>query len=637
MYEELFESIKIGNLEIKNRLVMPAMNSNLAGPDHIFTQQAVNYYQERAKGGFGLQITEFLCVSEEGLANPIQAGIYDDAFIPMLKKLTDAVHAEGGKIFAQLQHSGRMASPEATDLQPVGASRISFINDGRQIHELRTDEIPGIRKKFMEAALRAKTAGFDGVEIHGAHGYLLNQFMNKAVNKRTDLYGGNPANRVRIVCEIIKEIKEACGADFPVSVRFNGAESMPGGNTINESAAQAILLEEAGADVLNVSYGTPIETYYKDSAFNLQNVKRVKDLVHVPVIGVGRMNDPLLALEAVRGGFMDLAATGRASIADPHYPEKLKAGCTNEIIRCTGCLQRCLFTDSFEEGFGISCMNNPLSGKEGTWVITPTENTKKIAVAGAGPAGLQAAWILAKRGHEVTVFDKDDSIGGSYRLACIPPMKQDLANTVTTYHELGKKYGVEYQLSTEVSAEYLKERNFDEIIDATGSVPVIPAIDGIHGDTVCTAQQILRSEKQFAGKKILVLGAGLVGAETAEFLTIYQNKVTLVDMIETIAPLAPYPVRAALEKRLQDAGVDFVFRSRVIKINDDGIDYQKDEDKGTLSGYDAIVLAFGAKANVGLSESLKDSNVPVHQIGDSLRAGDAKKAIFEATKLALQL
>ncbi len=637
MYSELFQPIQIGTLTVPNRLVMPAMNSNLAGTDHVFTEQAARYYAERAKGGYGLQITEFLCVSEEGISAERQGGIWDDRFIPMLATITGAVHAAGGRIFAQLQHGGRMQAPGTTELEPVGASALPFMANGRIIHELRTDEIPGIKRKFTEAAVRARKAGFDGVELHGAHGYLLNQFMNKATNKRPDIYGGSVSNRVRIVCELVREIKEACGADYPVSVRMNGQETCEGGNTIDESAAQAMLIAEAGADVLNVSYGNPIETYYKDAAFNVENVRRVKELVRIPVIGVGRINDPALALMALRSGAMDLVATGRQSICDPHFPEKIREGRLDEILSCTGCLQRCLFAENFEEGYGVSCMNNPFSGKEGLWEITPAAKPRKIAVAGAGPAGLQAAWILAARGHDVTLFEKEETVGGAYRLACVPPMKQDLARTVTTFTQWGRKYGVHFRMGTAATRETLEREGFDAIVDATGSVPVIPRIEGIQDEHVCTAQQVLRSEKQFMGKKLLVLGAGLVGAETAEMLAEDANQVTLVDMLSEIAPQAPYFIRLKLEERLRSKGVTFVLNSKVARIRPDGIECEQNGEAKRLEGYDGIVLAFGSRSNTVLAGELKDCRIPVHAIGDAGRAGDARKAIFEATRLALDL
>lgn len=638
MYEMLFTPVRIGGMELKNRFVMPAMNSNLADEDHIFTPQAARYYRERALGGYGLQITEFLCVSEEGLSAPRQAGIYDDRFIPGLKALTQAVHEAGGTIFAQLQHAGRVQAPGLTDAMPVGASALPYIPDGRQIHELLTDEIPAVQQKFVDAALRAKAAGFDGVELHGAHGYLLNQFMNKATNKRPDRYGGSVSNRARIVCELVQMIKQACGRDFPVSVRMNGQETMPDGNTIEESAAQAMLIEAAGADILNVSYGTPIETYYKDSAFNLDNVRKIKELVSIPVIGVGRINDPALALMAVAGGYMDLVATGRQSVCDPHFPEKIREGRINEIISCTGCIQRCLqWGDNFEEGYGISCMNNPFSGKEGLWEIKEAQKKKKIAVVGAGPAGLQAAWILAARGHSVIVYEKNQVPGGQYRLACVPPMKQDLAKTVATYMELGRKYGVEYHFGTAADADLLAGEGFDEIIDAVGSVPVIPRIEGIQGDTVCTAQEVLGSRKQFNNCRLLVLGAGLVGAETAELLAVQGNRVTLVDMLDKIAPLAAPGVRMELERRLLAKGTEFILNSKVMQIHPDGITYSRGQEQHRLSGFDGIVLAFGARANTSLRENLEKAGLGCCSIGDALRAGDAKKAIFEATQMALSM
>ena len=282
-------------------------------------------------------------------------------------------------------------------------------------------------------------------------------------------------------------------------------------------------------------------------------------------------------------------------------------------------------------------MINPFSGKEGLWIVGPAEQKKRIGIVGAGPAGLQAAWILAKRGHQVKVFEKDKTAGGQYRLASVPSMKQDLAKTISTYLEFCKKYGAEVVYGIKADPEQLKREGFDSVILATGAVPVIPNIEGIEGGQVCLAQEVLKCEKQFTGKNLLILGAGLVGAETAEFLSEYGNHVTLVDMLSQAAPLAPKKVRDRLVRNLEGSGARFVFGSRVLKIKQDGIDYEKNGTIKQLSGYDGIILAFGARPNRELHELLTDFGGQVYCIGDALEAGDAKKAIYEATQLAMQL
>ena len=636
MYTQLFEPKKIGNLEIKNRFVVPAMDSHYTNEEHQFTYQALNYYGERALGGFGLIMTEFLCVSEEGLAEKTQAGIYDDKFIPMLSKLTKRIHNNGSYMFAQLQHSGRLQGKGCTPLQAVGASNIPDKNKPRKVHELLTEEVKIIIQKFVEAALRAQKAGFDGVEIHGAHGYLLAQFLSKGVNKRVDCYGGNITSRARIICEIIEEIKKVCGQTYPVIVRTSGNEGYYGGNSIEDAIAQAILFEKAGADAIHISYGTAIQSYYTKSGFNIDYVRKVKEAVSIPVIGVGRINDPTLALSAVVSNAMDFVALGRQSICDPHFPLKVKEGRLNEILTCTGCMQRCLYTDSFEEGFGTSCMINPLSGKENLWTIKETQVKKKIAIIGAGPAGLQAAWILGKKGHHVKVYEKEKTAGGQYRLASIPSMKQELAKTISTYLAFCEKYHVDIHYETIATKELLDKENFDEIIIATGSLPIIPRIDGIDNDNIYLANDILSFNQFVQNKRVLVLGAGLVGAETSELLAEYGNEVMIVDMLDKIAPLAPKRPRENLLVHLKQLGVQFQLNSRVIKINHDGIAYEYNHQINTLKGFDVIILAFGSKPNIKLYNQLQ-TNHHLHIIGDSKKEGDAKKAIYEATKLALEL
>ena len=631
MYSKLFESKKIGNLEIKNRFVVPAMDSHYTNEEHFFTDQALNYYGERARGGFGLIFTEFMCVSEEGLAESTQAGIYDDKFIPMLTKLVNRVHENGAKIFAQIQHSGRQKGND-TPLQAVGASALVSNGKKEPVHELTTDEVQIIEQKFIDAALRAKKAGFDGVEVHGAHGYLLAQFLSKATNKRVDQYGGNITNRARIVCEIVEGIKSVCGKDYLVVVRTSGNEDFYGGNSIEDALTQAVLFEQANADAIHISYGSAIESYYTKSGFNMDNIRKVKEAVNIPVIGVGRINDPTLALAMVKNGTADFVALGRQSICDPHFPNKVKEGRLDEIFTCTGCMQRCLYTNMFEPGYGTSCMINPFSGKEGLWNIEPTTTKKNILIVGAGPAGLQAAWILAKRGHQVTLYEKESIPGGQYRLACIPSMKQDLTKTISTYTTLCKKYGVKMVFNQEVTNKFLNQQNADEIIIATGSLPVIPRrIPGIMQENQVLANDVLSSKAIIQNQKVLVLGAGLVGVETAEMLAEQNNQVSVVDMLDKAAPLAPSKPRSMLLKHCEQLGIQFILESKVVEILEDGIVYERNQSQTTLQGFDKIVLAFGSKAN----QTLQIENA--HFIGDASLAGDAKKAIFEATQLALKL
>lgn len=643
MFTELWKPLQIGTLQIKNRFLMPAMGSHYAGTDHKYTERAAYYYGARAKGGFGLQITEYLCVSEEGLAGRKQPGIYDDCFIPGLKLVADEVHQEGGRIFAQLQHSGNQSSREASGMEAVGASSVPAFNNGLPVHELSTKEVWDMIERYAQAAVRAKKAGFDGVEIHGAHGYLVSQFLSKAFNKRVDEFGGGTEGRTRFACEIIRRIKEVCGEDYPVSFRISADEQVPGGNEVEDACAQALLIEQAGADLLNVSFGstvtkTPVQPYMTKPAFNAKRVKRVRQQVRIPVAGVGRINDAALAESLLISGSMDLVALGRQSICDPEFPNKVREERLDEIFTCTGCMQRCYYADSYEDPEeGVSCMINPFSGKEKRWVIREAEQKKKISIIGAGPAGLEAAWILAQKGHEVTVWEQSEQPGGQYRLAAVPPKKQDLAKTIRTYVTLGTKAGVNWRFGHAVTPQDLAHMDADVLILAAGSLPVVPRIPGIEQEYIVKANDVLSGKEILQKKKVLVVGAGLVGAETAEFLLQYQKQVDLIDMIKEPAPLLGAAPRARLLKELEENHVTFYGESRVMEFTSDGLIYEKAGERHTLSGYEAIVLAFGSRSNKELEEPVMASGKEFYMIGDAAKAGDAKKAIYEAAELALKI
>jgi 2,4-dienoyl-CoA reductase-like NADH-dependent reductase (Old Yellow Enzyme family)/thioredoxin reductase len=643
MFEKLFQPMKIGKLEIKNRLVVPPMHSGSATKEHLFSEQSFNYFAARAKGGFGLVIPEFLCVSKEGLADETQVGIYDDSFIPNLTELAKRIHDNGAACFAQIHHAGIQSDFKATNQISVGASCIPAENKLQPVHELTTEEVWEIVHKFGDAAVRAKKAGFDGVEIHGAHGYLITQFLSKSTNKRTDEFGGNTTARAKFACEIIKEVKKRCGEDYPVTIRISGVEDIDNGNTIIDSTAQAILFEEAGADAIHVSIGTIVSRtiilpHYIQPGFNSANAAKIKESVNIPVICVGRINDPAIAENIIASGAADFVALGRQSICDPEFPNKVKENRLDEIFHCSACMQRCFGGSKCEEDeVGVSCMINPFSGKEGIFEIKETEKAKKVVVVGAGVAGLQAAWILAKRGHDVTLLEKEKSAGGQLKLASIPPMKHDLARTIHTYETLCNKHGVKIEYGVEATKEVLESYNADTIILATGSSPVVPPIKGIDGDNVYKANDILKGEKVLGNQKILVIGAGLVGCETAEFLSLYNNEVTIVDMIKEMAPLLGKTPRKHLLSRLEDSNVKFNGETKVLEFTPDGIKYECNGANGELKGFDSVVLAIGSRSYNPLLETAEALCNEVYSIGDAKKASDAKIAIYEATKVAMEI
>ena len=643
MFNKLFEPMKIGNLEIKNRLVVPAMDSGTTTKEHLFSEQSLNYFAARAKGGFGLVITEFLCVSEEGLSGEAQAGIYDDSFIPNLTELAKRLHDNGAACFAQIHHAGMQSSFKATKQIAVGASSISAPNNLQPVRELTTEEVWTLVGKFGDAAVRAKKAGFDGVEVHGAHGYLIGQFLSKSTNKRIDEFGGSTTARARFASEIIKDVKKKCGEDYPVIVRISADEDLENGNTIIDSKAQAKVLEEAGADAIHASFGTIVSgtvalPNYIQPGFNSINAKEIKETVNIPVLCVGRINDPSIAESIILSGAADFVSIGRQSICDPEFANKIKENRLDEIFYCSGCMQRCFYTKTCEESdVGVSCMINPFSGKEGNWEIKKAEKAKKVVVVGAGPVGLQAAWVLAKRGHDVTVLEKEQYAGGQYRLASIPPMKQDLSKTIRTYETLCNKYGAKIKYGVEVTKEIIESYNADTIVLATGSAPIIPPIKGIDGDNVYKANDILKGDKIIGNQKVLVIGAGLVGCETAEFLSLYNNDITIVDMIKEMAPLLAKVPRRHLLARLDKSHVKFYPETKVLEFTFDGIKYEHKDEQGVLSCFDSIVLAIGSKSYNPLLEVSEEICKEVYSVGDAKKAADAMMGIYEATKVAMSI
>jgi 2,4-dienoyl-CoA reductase-like NADH-dependent reductase (Old Yellow Enzyme family)/thioredoxin reductase len=642
-FPKLFSPIRLGSMEVSNRFVVPPMATNLANEDGTVSQRLIDYWVARAKGGWGLLFVEITAMDPLGKSIPYQLALWDDKFIAGFTKLTDAVHRHGTKIVVQLHHCGRQTLKETRGgAQAVAPSPIPDPVFKEVPRELSTEEVYDLIEKFGDAAVRAREAGFDAVEVHGAHGYLLAEFMSEYSNKRIDEFGGNFENRMRFPVEVIKNIRRKVSSWFPITFRLSAEELSPGGRTLNESRIVARVVEEAGADVINVSVGLNASSAYVIApaalppGYLLSAAAEVKKVVSVPVIATGRINDPLLAEDAIETGKADLIAWGRASIADPELPNKVAAGKFDEVCPCILDFLGCMKWPFNPLKLQISCTVNPFCGREGEMKIKPAAKRKKVVVVGGGPGGLEAAWVAAARGHQVTLYEKERVLGGQFRVAAIPPFKQDIAKAIAYYIRMGKKYGVRFNLGIEATATQILAEKPDAVVLATGGEPLVPDIKGVNGERVVTALEVIQGKKQ-AGDKVLIVGGGMVGCETADLLGEHSHVVTIVEMLPEIGTDIHPSVMYFLHKRLTEYGVQIETGATMKEFLEDGVIAERDGQKIHLVGFDTIVLAVGVKSVNTLKEKLEGKTSELYVIGDALVPRRALEAIEEGARVAVKL
>ena len=626
----------IGNLEIKNRFVMAPMGVRYAAPNGEVTEQLISYYETRAKGGVGLIIVETSHIEIAGKNMIGGLGIYSDKHILGLQCLTDRIHAQGAKVAIQLLHRGRNASDAVTG-EPV--KLVSFVPNICPAHGrvLTVPEIEYLIEIYGEAALRAKKSGFDAVEIHGTHGYLINQFMSPLTNQRTDEYGGNFENRMRFPLRVIECVRRKVGPDFPILFRMGTQEGYPGGLSMREALPIADSLAKSGIDALHVSAGITesnlvIPNAEKSEAWNSDDTGKIKRLVgSLPVVAVGRYSSPQKAEEVLREGKADFIALGRPLLADPEYVKKFFVGQQNEIMHCIACNEGCIGRTT--GGLDVRCVLNPLTSKEylGSFPCR-VGSPLNIWVVGGGPAGMEAALRAAELGNNVTLLEKTAELGGLLSLASKPPYKENLLEIVSSYKARMHRVGVKVLTNTPVKAEDVLKARPDMVFVATGSSPVVPSFCQ-NVPVAVTAARILAGEN-VPGDKVVILGGGMVGCETAEFLAAQGKEVTILELrSELAADMLPGP-RGALMRRLTALNVRWITNAEIISISQDGIIQYKDRFSvlKTLSSVSRLVIAAGYRPNIELCVDLDRLNISFVDIGDCRRVGKIMDAIHGAFK-----
>jgi len=640
VFRKIFSPIRIGPLEIPNRLVVPAMVMNFCNADGTANERYISYHEAKARGGWGLIITEDYAVSPTGRGFPNIPGLWSDDQIAGHAGFTRRIHESGGRIFAQIYHAGRQTSRYCIGVQPVAPSAIPCPMMQEIPRELTLQEIAEIVDAFGECARRVREAGFDGLEIHGGHGYLIAQFMSLYANKRTDAYGGSLPNRMRFPLEILADIRAKAGKDFPVIFRISGDELVPGGRNIEDTKAVARMLEMAGIDAIHVSAGAygSFQAIAPPAAVShgwiTDYAGEVKRVVQIPVITVGRINDPYLAEEVLASGKADLVAMGRASLADPELPNKTLRGQGADINACIGCLQGCIGRISLYQP--ATCLVNPALGKETEFQITPSGTRKKVFIAGGGPAGMEAAWVAAKRGHEVHLFEKSRKLGGEFNTAAIPPHKGEIAGFIVWQQKRMADHHVCVHLATELTEAIVSEEKPDVVIIATGSRPLTLSWAAPPKVKIVSAQDVLTGKAEAQGR-IAVIGGGMIGAETANHLAHHGKQVMIVEMLPRIAGDTNPSVREFLLKDLAAKNVRIYTGARVKELRSEGLVIEKDGQEENIGFFDTIVLATGVEPVNELAKSLAGKVPELICIGDAAKIRRALDAIAEGYLAGLKI
>ena len=639
-FPHLFEPIKIGKTTVKNRLFMPPLSTNLADKGYV-TDALVEHYSNRAKGGVGLIVTEVTTVEPVYTYLPGDMSIYDDSFIPGWKKLVDAVHQYDAKILSQLFHPAYMAFPIPGTPQLIAPSNVGPYYAKSAPRAVTVEELHVIVQQFGEAARRVQIAGGDGVEIQCAHAHgLLGGFLTPLYNKRTDDYGGDINGRLRLTLEVIAKIRELCGDDFIIDVRISGDEYSEGGLTLNDMIYVSKQLEKAGVDFIHVSGGNTIKRGSSmpapgtSPAPHAHASEEIRKHVNIPVSTVARINEPWVAEELIANGKTDICMIGRPNLCDSEFANKAAAGKTDDIRPCIGC-GRCL--TGIMMGKVIGCTVNPSVESD---EIKEAEEKKKILVIGGGPAGMEAAYVAKKRGHEVVLCEKSGELGGLLRLAAVPIAKQELCKVIKFMARRLEHEGIEVRMNCEVTPEMLANEFKDyEVICSTGAVPKEIAPFKVFKQTM-TADDVL-SGKEYPGRKIVILGGGSVGCETADYLAPLINDlfpanrdITVIEMTSSLMPGEGGAAKSQLTQRLMRKGVKIELNAQVTKVDETTITYEKDGQEHQITDADTLVFAVGYAPNKVENEAVEDR---IHFIGDCNQVGNLKDAIQAANQLAKEI
>lgn len=640
MYERLFEPIKIGTMEVKNRLVVPAMSTLTATKEGASTEQFIAYHERKAQGGWGLIITEYYGVAPHVGFFPRMLGIWNDELVENHKELTRRVHKAGAKIAAQISHSGRETYIGESDENLVAPSPFMDVAGEERPRELTVEEIHKIVGQYGDTALNLKRAEFDAVEIYAAHGYLISNFLSKYANRRTDEYGGTLENRMRFLLEIIADVRAKVGPDFPILVRISTKEFVPGGLSMGETRVIVKKLEEAGVDAIDCSQGiftvsnNIVEPMIMDNCVFVDNSEEIKKVVDIPVITAGRINEACLADSVLSTGKADLVGMGRASLADPDFPKKVKEGRLQEIRYCIGCVQACIGGNM--RGENCHCLVNPEMDREFELPENPAKEVKNIWIAGGGVAGCEAAIVAARRGHHVTIYEKSDRLGGTWLIASLPPHKSELVTFVGWQRNELKRLGVTVKLNTELTPEMIKEGMPDEVVVSTGCKPFVPPIKGHDLPNVVQANDILLQNVR-AGKNVVVMGGGSVGVETAEYLSLYGSNVTIVEMLDDILNGLERETMLMLRQIIKDRQMKVYTSSKVCEIKEDSVVLERKGKEITLEEIDTVVVAAGSRSVNTLEDQVKELGIPVHVIGDAKQVRNGLKAIYEGYMIGYNL
>jgi NAD(H)-dependent 7beta-hydroxy-3-oxo-delta4-cholenoic acid oxidoreductase len=641
----LFSPVRIGTLQLANRLVLAPMATDFAEADGSISDRLLAYLEARARGGVGLILTEVSGVDARHPYTPRGLGLWSDELVPAYRRLAAAVHAHGAKLMPQIAHPGPDSlAPLLTGLEAVGPSAGVPNSLTRTLcREITLEEIEEAKGLFAEAARRAREAGCDGIELHAAHAYMLvGSFLSPLRNRRTDRYGGSADGRLRFALEVLGSIRTRVGADFPIVLRISADELAYGGNGLRETLYLAPRLVEAGVEAFHVSAGSYPALSWRvipptgtPLALNSGLAAALKRAVDVPVLAVGRINDPRLAEDVLAKGEADLVVMGRALLADPELPNKALEGRFEEIAPCIGCGLGCVAAR--EQGGDMTCLVNPELGRETEGCLAPALRPRKVLVAGAGPAGLMAAWTAARRGHRVSLYEREGRPGGLYNLAAVGEGKQELTRVVQYLAGQAERAGVRVITGQEVDAAVLSREAPEALIVATGSEPRAD-LPGAGGPNQVQATDVLAGRVPRPAGRVLVAGGGTVGCETAELVAapgFQPAEVLVVEKREEPAADMWHEARVLLLQRLAARGVRILTGARLRELTADGAVVEKAGGQRRpgqterLAGFDWIVLALGARPLDRLSAAARERGIESRTVGDAREPRRALEAIAE--------